>query len=230
MRQLWLEFPRFAPQNERVVPEHILDGANFDLFSVRLRDLSQQITTIYLRGMVGRELFWPLKAAGDSETSLPYWPYLTNYTIFLSGTTPAGEWFFEEDPNDEDNEPYEPTNSWQRLSERLWPAVEDRDRFMFRKKATPALLRDIYVSAGRAAQRMPRLQHMEIKCFSNRALHEFGYIVDGHSASATWTDSIKAELEEEVFRVWRDAVFQHTGVKNAIQFRWKILHTVELIR
>lgn len=91
MRQLWLEFPRFAPQNERVVPEHILDGANFDLFSVRLRDLSQQITTIYLRGMVGRELFWPLKAAGDSETSLPYWPYLTNYTIFLSGTTPAGE-------------------------------------------------------------------------------------------------------------------------------------------
>ncbi|KAL4874661.1 hypothetical protein BJY04DRAFT_211876 [Aspergillus karnatakaensis] len=172
--------------------------------------------------MVSPEVFWPLGAAEDSETTLPYWPNLTNYTISLSGTTPAGEWLFEEDPDadEEIDEPYEFPNTWQDLLQRLWPAAEDRNAYLFRRKATPALLRDIYVSAGRAAQRMPRLQHMAIKCFDCRfAMHDFDYIFD----------KVKSELEEEVFRVWRDAAFQHTGFENRVQFGWKTNVTVEPI-
>jgi hypothetical protein len=70
---------------------------------------------------------------------------------------------------------------------------------------------------------------MQLKCYSNRALHGYEYIVDGKSASATWSDTLFLEPEEKVFRVWRDVAFQHTGVENGIQFRWKVARNVKQI-
>ncbi|KAL3451861.1 hypothetical protein BJX65DRAFT_303581 [Aspergillus insuetus] len=219
VRELWLAFGREPPQNERLVPDNILNGRNFDLFSVRLRDISQQLTTLNLTAVIGRKLFWPLEAEESSSTSLPYWPNLTKYTLSLSATTPAGIWTFEENPLEKDDEPYVFEEHWHDLPEHLRPPFEDRNTIYFRTKATPGLLRDFYVSAGHAAQRMPRLQHMQLRSGTRRAIHDFRYIVDDNSVSATWGDTVSLEPEEDVLQVWRDAAFQHTGVENAIQLR-----------
>jgi hypothetical protein len=227
VREFWLEFPHRPLQNERLVPENVLNGADFDLFSARLRDLSQQLTKINLTAMIGRELFWPLEA--ENSTSLPYWPNLIEYSLGLSGITPAGTWLFEENPAEKDDEPYIIEDSWQDLPEHLQPPVEDRNAVLFRTKAAPELLRDLSLSAGRAAQRMPRLQRMQLKCHFNCALHDYDSLVDGKTASATWGDIIALEPEKDVLAVWRDAAFYHTGVENGIQFRWMVGDNVKHI-
>jgi hypothetical protein len=122
--------------------------------------------------MIGRELFWPLEAENTTSTSLPYWPNLTKYTLTISGATPAGTWLFEETPLGENDEHYTLPDRWQDLSEHLQPPIEDREGNFFRTTAAPELLRDLYVSAGHAAQRMPRLQHMQLKCYSNQKLFQ----------------------------------------------------------
>ncbi|KAL3484495.1 hypothetical protein BJX62DRAFT_248375 [Aspergillus germanicus] len=155
--------------------------------------------------MIGRELFWPLEA--ENSTGLPSWPNVIEYSLGLSGITPAGTWLFEENPAEKDDEPYIIEGSWQDLPEHLRPPVEDRER----------------------GPRMPRLQRIQLKCHFNRALHDYDYLVDGKTASATWGDTIALEPEKDVLAVWRDAAFYHTGVANGIQFRWTVSDNVKQI-
>ncbi|KAL2801585.1 hypothetical protein BJX63DRAFT_417029 [Aspergillus granulosus] len=90
--------------------------------------------------MMGRELFWPLGAENTTSTSLPYWPNLTKYTLYLSAATPAGTWLFEETPSEKEDEPYTLTDRSQGLPEYLRLPIEDRNAIFFALRQRLSLL------------------------------------------------------------------------------------------
>ncbi|GIJ89545.1 hypothetical protein Asppvi_008487 [Aspergillus pseudoviridinutans] len=201
---------------ETFEPTNLVQGKLEDLFSARLRDFSQQLTSLSLQyAVVGKELFWPVNA--DENTQHPYWPNLTIFRLNFEPRSPSGEWYFERDPNEDvgDDEREEiPLLSVFFRS----PSQDQRARFL-RSKASAKLIQEFYISAGTAAQRMPRLQYMVLKCYSGLITHEFQYQVEEKVATATWTDLAGYAPEECVVQVWRDAAFEHTGVESSLEVK-----------
>ncbi|KAJ5745918.1 hypothetical protein N7520_011100 [Penicillium odoratum] len=103
------------------------------------------------------------------------------------------------------------------LPEHKQQAPEDRVLNPFRMKASPKLMNELYMSSGRAAQRMPRLKSMSTRTWEDRAYHSFEYEVDGTTAKATWDAKSLFTPDEPVLQAWRDAAFQHTGVELEVQ-------------
>ncbi|KAF4219271.1 hypothetical protein CNMCM5878_003575 [Aspergillus fumigatiaffinis] len=182
----------------------LVQGKVEDLLSAQLRDFSQQLTSLSLQyAVIGKELFWPVNTA--ENTQLPFWPNLTTFRLEYRGTSPSGERYFEIGPIEE----VEDGGAVRPLREIRHPR--------YRAKAAVELIRELYISAGRAAQRMPRLQCMDLKCFSSLVSHGFVYEVKGKAATATWTDPAAYVPDEGVVNVWRDAAFQHTGVESSLE-------------
>ncbi|KAJ6109960.1 hypothetical protein N7486_002195 [Penicillium sp. IBT 16267x] len=103
------------------------------------------------------------------------------------------------------------------LPEHKQRAPEDRVLNAFRMKASPELMNELYMSSGRAAQRMPRLKFMSIRTSEAHAYHSFEYEVDGTTAKETWDAKSLFTPDEPVLQAWRDAAFQHTGVELEVQ-------------
>lgn len=175
-----------------------------DLFSAQLRGFSQQLTSLSLQyAVVGKELFWP--ATTDENSRLPFWPNLTTFRLEYRDTSPSGEWYFEIGPIEE----VEEGGAVRPLRQNRYPR--------YRAKGSVGLLQEFYISAGRAAQRMPRLQCMDLKCFAPLVSHGFVYEVKGKAATAIWTAPAEYAPEECVVNVWRDAAFQHTGEESSLE-------------
>jgi hypothetical protein len=201
-----LVFYNEASGCETFDPVNLVQGKVEDLFSAQLRDFSRQLTSLSLQyAVVGKELFWPVNTA--ENTQLPFWPNLTTFRLEYRGTSPSGERYFEIGPIEE----VEDGGAVRPLREIRHPR--------YRAKAAVELIRELYISAGRAAQRMPRLQCMDLKCFSSLVSHGFVYEVKGKAATATWTDPAAYVPDEGVVNVWRDAAFQHTGVESGLEVK-----------
>ncbi|KAF7131456.1 hypothetical protein CNMCM5793_004681 [Aspergillus hiratsukae] len=212
-----LKFYSEAPRNEAFQPVDLVEGKIEDLFSARLRDFSQQLTIFSLNhAVIGKELFWPVN--DDGNTQFPYWPNLTIFRVSFRGTSPSGEWYFERDPNEDVGDEVEEAEETP-LPDYLQPPPEDQRERYFRSRASVKLIQEFYISAGKAAQRMPRLQIMNLKCFFGLVSHEFAYEVKENAATATWTDSGGYAPEECVVQVWRDAALQHTGMASSLEVK-----------
>ncbi|KAJ5919201.1 hypothetical protein N7466_010144 [Penicillium verhagenii] len=218
IKELYLQFTSIRPRNEDSTPANLVDGKIEDPLSSSLRDFSQQLTSMSLIDIVvGKELFWPINSMDVDDMQLPSWPNLTTIYIECGITTPSGEWLFERDPSEDDD--FEP--NFERddcLPEHKQRAPEDRVLNSFRVKASPKLMNGLYMSSGRAAQRMPRLKFMSIQTKEARAYHYFKYevdgtTVDGMTAKATWDAMGVFTPDDTVLQAWRDAAFQHTGVE-----------------
>jgi hypothetical protein len=205
-----LVFYNETPQNEASQPVDLVEGKIEDLFSAQLRNFSQQLTSLSLDAVIGKELFWPVNDHGN--TQLPYWPNLTRFRLSYGGTSPSGEWYFERDPDEDVNII---------LPHYLQQLPEDQRPRHFRSKAIVKLIHEFYISAGRAAQRMPRLEYMRLRCFFALTHHEFEYEVKGNAATATWTDLAPAGYapDECIVQVWRDAAFKHTGIASSLEVK-----------
>jgi hypothetical protein len=83
------------------------------------------------------------------------------------------------------------------------------------------LIQELYISAGRAAQRTPRLQYMNLTCHFGLIDYSFDYQVKEKVATATWTDLSLAGYapNECIVQVWRDAAFQHTGIASSLEVK-----------
>ncbi|GFF89698.1 hypothetical protein IFM47457_08237 [Aspergillus lentulus] len=189
-----LVFYNEAPGCEVFDPIDLVRGRMDDLFSAQLRGFSQQLTSLSLQyAVVGKELFWP--ATTDENSRLPFWPNLTTFRLEYRDTSPSGEWYFEIGPIEE----VEEGGAVRPLRQNWYPR--------YRAKGSVGLLQEFYISAGRAAQRMPRLQCMDLKCFAPL----------GKAATAIWTAPAEYAPEECVVNVWRDAAFQHTGEESSLE-------------
>ncbi|RHZ64675.1 hypothetical protein CDV55_106551 [Aspergillus turcosus] len=182
-----LKFYSEAPRNEALQPIDLVEGKLEDLFSAQLRDFSQQLTIFSLNHAVtGKELFWPVN--DDGNTQLPYWPNLTIFRVSFRGTSPSGQWYFERDPNEdvgEESDEAERPLLPDLLPGYLQPPPEDRRLQSLRSKPSVKPIQEFYISAGRAAQRMPRLQYMNLACHFGLINHEFDYQVKEKVATAT---------------------------------------------
>lgn len=200
-----------------------MDGNAEDPLSSRLRDFSQQLTAIHLEDIVvGKELFWPI--APKDDTQLPSWPKLTSFRLQYTITTPSGGWYFERNPAEEGEDAdgggdSDLEDQYSRMQEHLRPPLEDRFPQSSRTKVSSELINEFYVSAGRAAQRMPKLKYMHLETSSGQGRHWFQYEVKGKTATATWADMILFQPEERVLEVWRDAARQHTGSESNLEVK-----------
>ncbi|GIK07117.1 hypothetical protein Aspvir_002772 [Aspergillus viridinutans] len=217
VRRFNLVFYNEAPRNEAFQPINLVEGKIEDLFSAQLRAFSQQLTSLSLdSAVIGKELFWPVNDDGNPQ--LPYWPNLTILSLDYQPTSPSGEWYFERDPNEDlgfEVDEREETL----LPDYLQPAPEDQRPRFLRSKASVKLIQEFYISAGRAAQRMPRLQYMDLKCSPGLISHQFEYQVEEKGATATWTDLAGYAPEECVVQAWRDAAFEHTGMESSLEVK-----------
>ncbi|PKX95425.1 uncharacterized protein P174DRAFT_419363 [Aspergillus novofumigatus IBT 16806] len=205
VQRLDLVFYNEAPGCETFDPVDLVQGKVEDLLSAQLRGFSQQLTSLSLQyAVVGKELFWPVNT--DENRQLPFWPNLTTFRLEYRDTSPSGEWHFETGRIEEVED-----------AGAVRPLREMIRHPRYRAKAAVERIQEFYISAGRAAQRMPRLQCMDLKCFSPLVSHGFVYEVKGKAATAAWTDPAAYAPAEGVLNVWRDAAFQHTGVESSLE-------------
>ncbi|GAD92251.1 predicted protein [Paecilomyces variotii No. 5] len=200
------------PEDHTYFPAGIVGVDVEDPLSVSLRHFSQQLTTITLTGVVGREFFWPF----DSKGQLPFWPNLRDIYLEHKKITPSGQWLFEYNPEDDVNE-WEPLAMYgedllRSRPDYLLPPAEDRNINQFRTKAS-GLMSDFYVSAGHAAQRMPKLKSMVLASGPSGELwtHRFEYTTDGENSLLYWLDEVPFQPEKRVLQVWREVAREHTG-------------------
>ncbi|KAL1870074.1 hypothetical protein Plec18167_007592 [Paecilomyces lecythidis] len=132
-----------------------------DPISAGLRHLSQQLTTITITGLVGKELFWPF----DPKEETPFWPNLKTFYLFYVRVTPSGKWLFERDGEEDEDELLHEEEPHGSVPDNLFQPEEDQYLDPFRTRASPELMGDFYVSAGHAAQRMPKLSDVIRPCY-----------------------------------------------------------------
>lgn len=191
-----------------------------DPLCASLRQFSQRLTAIALENLtVGKELFWPV----NTKDELPFWPNLTTFYLEYTMVTPSGKWLFERNPEENEDEwqidHSEDERQYMHMPSHLLPPVEDQFSEPFRTKVSSELINDFYMSAGRAAQRMPKLRYIEIEIMWGRTQHSFKYTTNGETATATWADLIVFRPEERVLQVWRDVARQHTGLDSNLDVK-----------
>ncbi|KAJ5640651.1 hypothetical protein N7528_000276 [Penicillium herquei] len=214
IKQLFLKFTGYGPENHDFAPANVVDGKIEDPLSSSLRDFSQQLTSMRLENIVvAKELFWPINPTDD--TKLPTWSNLTHVELGHGITTPSGGWYFERDPEEDEIDPN--PEFVHNLPEHKMPAREDRRQNSFRVKPSARSLNELYMFAGRAAQRMPRLKSMSIGNKEFGVYLHFKYEVDGTTAKATWDGRSVYTPDDPTLQAWRDAAFQHTGLELEVQ-------------
>ncbi|KAJ5120888.1 uncharacterized protein N7515_010276 [Penicillium bovifimosum] len=239
IRQLTLGFTHSTPQDETYPPAVLTAEGTPDPLSTRLREFSQQLAGMSLSDCVlGKELFWPLN---DDNPEPPFWPHLRSVELDSVPVTPCGKWMFEqfnglwESDSDSSHISHLDVDAEARRQadeyhfdtyhdmSGPWDLVpeEDRDRRLFRTEFVDELFNQYYISAGKAALHMPKLESMELG-FSHRQRvnyqHLFQYTrqnLDGKEmATATWGNEEGFEKfgpSEEVEDTWCEVALEHTG-------------------
>ncbi|CAI7636688.1 unnamed protein product [Penicillium viridicatum] len=222
IRDLTVDFAYSTPEDEKYPPAASTAEENTDPLSSRLREFSQQLTVMGGNQCVlGKELFWPLN--GDNPEP-PFWPHLTGVSVDYIPVTPCGKWMFEQD--DDAEEPDYDSDSLGSYYDDMddtdqdWVPPEDRKCRLFRTKFVHELFNQYYLSAGKAALRMPKLDSMLLDV-SHRPQHRFWYQVENEVAKATWSseDDPKAfEPSDEVLQIWNQVALEHTGHGLEVEF------------
>lgn len=207
-----------APFNPDFPPDDITENHS-DRLSSHIREFSQQLTDIRIdQAVIGSELFWPLSPEAP-DVKLPFWPHLVSFIVEFSPVTPSGEWMFERDPDEEDDKIFSEDSDL----EGEWPEYvrtvrEDRPGGYIRSKIVPGVFNELYVSAGRAAKRMPRLEYMSLETRCGLGMHSFTFEVKHGAAKATWDDTHGLYPEDRVLQIWQEVASQRTGLGLEIKY------------
>jgi hypothetical protein len=210
-----LQYYNVGPADETFIPPNILpSSSNQDPLSTNLRAFSQQLTDLTLADItIGAEFFWPSAASQTSDSLPPHWPHLTSLIINYTPITPSGQWLFERDSNEEEEEIEWGEDPALYMDEDELPAPQDQRVNPFRKKASPELMDTFYVAAGKAAGKMPVLRQMWLAASTGTRLsHSFQYTTTATSASVCWRSTPLFEPGEEVLDVWKEAARKNLEV------------------
>ncbi|KAJ5496511.1 hypothetical protein N7463_008498 [Penicillium fimorum] len=164
-----------------------------------LHELTQQLQSVDLSQIIiSPELFWP----GDASHTTPFWPILTKFAASYRYFPPHGSSPFGESQTvDEYSSPVSSDDSIEQ-SDELQQSLYPR---MLRK-----YLDELFLAAGRAAQRMPRLNLMEIDIGTLRVpAFECCFRYDAILGTATWTTFSEFRLSNEVQEAWDFAAKSH---------------------
>ena len=140
--------------------------------------------------------------------------------------TPCGKWMFEKDDAEEFDYDIDRFDSyydyWDDMEDthQDWIPPEDRKCRLFRTQLVHELFNQYYISAGKAALRMPKLNRMSLGV-SNRPQHQFWYEVKNDVAKVTWSnenDPRAFEPSDEVLEIWNQVALEHTGHDLEVEF------------
>ncbi|KAJ5970395.1 uncharacterized protein N7479_000313 [Penicillium vulpinum] len=165
-------------------------------------------------------IFWPLN---DDDPKPLFWPHLTSLTLEYIPITPCGQWLFKQDDDVEPDYDSDSVGSYyddMDDTDQDWVPPEDRKFRRFRTKFVHELFNQYYLSAGKAALRMPKLESMLLDV-SNRSEHRFWYQVENGVAKVTWLgDDYPRGFEpsDEVLQLWKQVALEHTGRDLVVQF------------
>ncbi|KAJ6181246.1 hypothetical protein N7519_011707 [Penicillium mononematosum] len=182
---------------------------------------------------IGPELFSPFGPQYDG-IKLPFWPNLIDVSVEYTAVTPSGEWIFNWEPDevedDDTDDAYQSSEDDEDdYPEHLRIFVEDSKRRYFQTTNTAGYVDKFCLSAGRAALRMPKLRHMMLQTMPPRPRCTFEYKVRAGSAKLSWSNEgiryltypleSDASPDEEVFQIWRKVALQHTGDELEVEFK-----------
>ncbi|ORY59242.1 uncharacterized protein BCR38DRAFT_412945 [Pseudomassariella vexata] len=168
---------------------HFADGS--DALGRSMHHLSRRLRSLEISGCTWTDIFMPrsLPYDGDSRKILqdePDWPHLESLTIRYTDTTPTGKSLYTSDD----------------LATRMFDRASLNDQ----------LLSELYLTAGKAALRMPRLRYMQLGPMGwNSWTHLFVYEIDGRRATASWNASLRFQPPPEVLDAWKTVAWEHTG-------------------
>lgn len=155
--------------HHQMMPDLVSPEPN-DPFSVGLRNLSQHLRRLQLRGVIDETLFWP------GEDFIPCWPNLESLDITFHMVSPAGSWYFV-GPNgeglttaassigDSSYPPFETTAYDREMDEEYDDEAEGQaqDRnVQFRIVPNDLILRPFLVAFAKAATNMTNLREAAI--------------------------------------------------------------------
>lgn len=241
VRYLDLQFHYLPPRDENYPPPDVtVDG--IDLLSSHLRNFSQQLESLHTtQCVVGPELFSPFSPQ-DDDTNLPFWPNLIDVIVEYPQVTPSGEWLCQREPEEAVDDDTDGSYDYFLENENAYPEyvrlpLEDRKRNYFRTRIIAGSVDRFYLSAGRAALRMPKLREMRF-VNTSRPEYSFEYKVQAGRAKLIWSNedmsdpsetdaSARVERakriyqpDEQVFQIWRKVALQHTGSELEVEFKW----------
>jgi hypothetical protein len=197
------------PSNQENQPSAIPSIGSHDLLSFNLGALSRQLVTLDLSGIFSNDLF-------SHEFN---WPQLQRVQLWIFMCTPSGDWMIEKDPQDSDTElfaePYEDLSDYMHNHE--LPAPIHYPNNPCRTLPRQGLIDAFFLSAGKAAAKMPKLQSMVV--LSEPSVFEFEYSSDGYSKGCVeWqtlatfhADPPTYQPSDEVTEAWKDAVAMRQG-------------------
>jgi hypothetical protein len=147
------------------------------------------------------------------------WPHLQCLQLWMSMCTPSGDWMIEKDPEESDYEfdvePYEDLSDY--MHEYQLPARIHYPKNSCRTLPRQDLIDDLFLAAGKAVARMPKLQ--SIILLSEPSILEFQYSSDGYSAGVVEWQTLSTFRPDppiyrpcdEVIMAWNDAVASRQG-------------------
>jgi hypothetical protein len=191
--------------------------------------------------VIGPEIFEPLHLQ-NGNLKLPFWPNLVDISVEYPPIRPSGEWLFDrglkEHLDDDMESDYEPDSDHENdYPEHVRIPVEDRKLKFFRSKIIPRHFDRLYLAAGEAALRMPKLRQMKLLVEGSRPRYTFQYEVQAEVTMLSWSNEevpnvyqggdalIRLEQakrryqpDEQVFELWRKVALQNTGSGLQIEF------------
>jgi hypothetical protein len=242
VRKFHLHFHYAPPRDESYPPPDVTENGT-DLLSSHLRHFSQRLERFELVGtVIGPEIFEPLHLQ-NGNLKLPFWPNLVDISVEYPPIRPSGEWLFDrglkEHLDDDMESDYEPDSDHENdYPEHVRIPVEDRKLKFFRSKIIPRHFDRLYLAAGEAALRMPKLRQMKLLVEGSRPRYTFQYEVQAEVTMLSWSNEevpnvyqggdalIRLEQakrryqpDEQVFELWRKVALQNTGSGLQIKFR-----------
>jgi hypothetical protein len=186
-------------------------------------------------------LFSPISPQ-DDDIDLPFWPNLTDVSVEYPQVTPSGDWLCQREPgeavDDDRDDAYDSFGDDENdYPEYVRIPLEDRKRTYFRTRIIAGYVDKFYLSAGRAALRMPKLRRMRLVTNTTRPEYTFEYEVQAGRAKLSWSNEDMsyprepddlARLEqakriyqpdEQAFQIWRKVALQHTGSELEVEFK-----------
>lgn len=137
----------------------------FDPVSAALRQMTYNLTTLYLTGTIDPTIFWPHSSEENSAFfTPPTWPHLRTISVDFDMTTPSGEWYFTGTT---------PT-----------PSLFASQFRSFRTTPSPTHIEPLLLAFAKAAQNMPALERGAITCLltdpdNNTSQFEVSYMAAG---------------------------------------------------
>ncbi|KAJ3532059.1 hypothetical protein NM208_g8483 [Fusarium decemcellulare] len=203
-----LRYHRMLPRDHRFEPSSILPpGTQQDILSQALHRFTQRsgLKDFVFSGSVDPTIFWPSPQSSDT---LPHWPTLKSFSVYLNGILPSGEWVMKLRPG-------RSVPVARRDNTHPSDIPGDIETCRFRDYPIYTIANDFFVAAARCAARMPKVEYCSVSlpdAWLTNLNFSTHYEFDDQFSDdpcLTLTGHSEPELSQDTYEAWREAIDTH---------------------